>query len=385
MADRGKRSIAIGGAVVLILGMLVGAGYLASTLWPKVVVVEQKAVDSPKGPVGAKPGLQAFDDLVARVCPAIVRIVVTPAVKLAASDDASAKTSAKAGAESNAPGDTTSPFATGFLIDADGSIIAATKALGDGASFAVTLNDGRRFAATRVGDDPLTGLALLKIEADGLSFLRFSTNVFPRAGEWVVAISSPAALGCIAEVSTVAADSIVAGDTSADYLELRPDLNPTDIGAPVFNDQGRVIGIAGLGRAPDDNAPARFILPAALAARRIDAIRSGALTPKALGIVADNLTPALATRFAADPDQRGSYVALVVPGSAADQAGARVGDIVVNINGQALARAEDLDAMTFAGNTVTLSVLRRGQAVTLSLTLAPPVVGKDVRTGKSAE
>ncbi|TPG06550.1 S1C family serine protease [Sphingomonas oligophenolica] len=371
--------------------MLVAAGYLASTLWPKVVVVERKAVDNPPGAVGAKPGLQTFADLVVRVCPAIVRITAAPeATNTASVEGKSAATTRKSGA-SDALANPIPPIsATGFLTAADGSVAAASRAIGSATSLVVSLNDGRSFAATRLGDDPLTGIALLKIKADGLSFLRFAGSSFPRAGEPVVAVSSPSADGCVADVSTIAADSMMVGDARANYLELRPDLGRSGAGAPVFNEQGRVIGIAGLGMQPEQGAPARFILPAGIGIRRIDAIQRGTLDSSPLGIIADNLTPALAMRFTDEADQRGAYIALVVPGSVAADAGARVGDVIISIDGKAVARSVDIDAMTFGeGDAISLALLRRGQPLELTLPASENSGGNSgappVRTGKNTE
>jgi len=375
--EQGRRRAAmIGVGVVILVALLFGAAYLASTLWPKVVVVEQKAVANPPGAVGPKPGLQPFDELIDRVCPAIVEIAAAPAPNEAQSKSSGHAKSAKAKAADQPP----PPPAVGFLLSSDGTVATAGSRLGDGNSFVVTLNDGRSFTATRAGDDPLTGLALLHVPATGLPFLRFAGASFPRAGQWVVAVESPAGLGCIGQVSTIAADSFVIGEERADYLELHPDLDPVAIGAPVFNPEGRVVGIAGLGLPPEAAAPARYVLPANLADRRIDALQHNAPDSGPLGFVADDLTPAAGQRFGA-PDQRGAFVALVAAGSPADEAGVRVGDILVSANNQPIARADDLATMSFhAGSTVALAVTRRGQALTLSLALPAAEPAKKEKT-----
>ncbi|HET8613085.1 MAG TPA: S1C family serine protease [Sphingomonas sp.] len=374
--EQGRRhAVMIGAGVVILVALLFGAAYLASTLWPKVVVVEQKAVGNPPGAVGPKPGLQPFDELIDRVCPAIVEIAAAPAP-----DESDAKASGHAKSSKGKASDQPPPPAVGFLLSSDGAVAAAASRLGDGASFVVTLNDGRSFTATRTGDDPLTGLALLHVPATGLPFLRFAGASFPRAGQWVVAVESPAGLGCIGQVSTIAADSFVVGEERADYLELHPDLDPIAIGAPVFNAEGRVVGIAGLGLPPEEDAPARYVLPANLADRRIDALQHNAPDVGPLGLIADDLTPAAGQRFGA-PDQRGAFVALVAPGSPADEAGVRVGDLLVSANNQPIARADDLAGMSFqAGSTVALAVTRRGQALTLSLALP---AAEPAKTGKT--
>ncbi|TPG41391.1 PDZ domain-containing protein [Sphingomonas koreensis] len=378
------------GAVVLI-GLIALAGYLASVLWPRVVVVEQKSVAQPGGAVAARPGLQDFDDLVATACPAVVSIVAAesqdePAAVAgdkqdtptkASNDEPADKSKGKAASDAQA-----SAPATGFFVDPDGSIVAATASLPAGDAFTVRLSSGKPVASQRVGDDAATGLSLLRAAGGDYPFARFATATFPRAAQWLVAVAAPAARGCTAAVTTVAADSLALGDDTANYLELASDL---DAGAPVFNAEGRVVAVGGIGVPPGfSGGTARVALPASLAQRQIGALAHDKPTTDALGLVADDLTPSLAARFGIDDDRRGAYVALVVPGSPADDAGVRVGDIAVSLDKRPIARARDLDGAAFDGDQpLQLAVDRGGVALTLTIQ-PPPPKGDQAKTGKTA-
>jgi S1-C subfamily serine protease len=114
-------------------------------------------------------------------------------------------------------------------------------------------------------------------------------------------------------------------------------------------------------------------------------MQQGKATPGALGLIADDLTPSLDARLGAAVDRRGVYIALVLPGSPADRAGARVGDIIASRDGQPVARARDLDSAGFENDApISLIVDRAGE--TLTLTLDPPQSGggKASKTGKIA-
>ncbi|WP_140852362.1 S1C family serine protease [Sphingomonas glacialis] len=382
----------IGTAAVALLGLLALTGYLASVLWPRVVVVEQRSVAKPSGAVGGRPGLQDFDDLVAAACPAVVSIVPVEEAQPGRDDTVARKTaSASPGggaAEAVAPSSAPADPASGFLIAADGTVVAASASLGEATAFTVRLTDGRALAAKRTADDLATGLALLHVSGDDLPFVRFATTSFPRAAQWLVAVESPAARGCIAQVSAVEADSLALAKPNANYLALRPDLDAVATGAPLFNAEGRVVGIAGLGLGRDADlakGSARYALPAGLAQRRIDAMARGTAAIGALGAIADDLTPALAVRLGAAEDRRGVYVALVMSGSPAERAGLRVGDIVISRDGQPISRARDFDQSRFANNTaIALAIDRGGTAITLSLAPPPQPDDRAIKTGKTA-
>lgn len=378
MEPRTSRPSLIAAGVALLLGLLIAAGYIASTLWPRVVVIEQRAVDTPRGSINPKPGIQPFDKLIDQVCSAIVTIA-PPA------PDASA----------DAQPDATAPapaMQSGFLVSPDGLIATAAQNIGTANSVTVTLEDGRRFTALSKGADELTGVALLAIQPDPgaapgtLPFLQFATTSASRIGQWVLSVQAPAGAGCAADLATISADSIVSGDRHGNYLVLRPDLETAAIGAPLFNVEGRVVGIVGLG-APSATPDVRIALPASVARLRIDGIEHGGQPAAGYGVAVDDLNPVIAERFGT-AQQSGAYVALVAPGSAADAAGLAVGDVIVTAGGQPVPRASALTPLLAPppGST-TLTLLRHGQSMTVTLPSTAPAAAKPasapVKTGKN--
>jgi serine protease Do len=358
--------------IALLLCLLAGAAYLASTFWPRVVVVEQRAVNTEHGPINPQPGIQPFDKLVDQVCPAIVSLTA-----LAPPPDPDAKppvASSKAAAAPPAP----QPRFSGFLLSADGLIATARQNLGDAAAFQAVLQDGRRFQATIKGADDLTGLALLSLQPDDkappktLPVLRFDTAAPPKVGQWALSVQSPAGAGCSASLALIASTSAVAGDRRGDALILRPELDPSAIGAPLLNVQGRVVGVAGLGAA-QDAAPVGLALPSELAQDRIAAIQHGGQPPAAYGLSLGDLAPATSALFQAHKPS-GSYVALVVPGSPADAAGLQVGDVVASANGRPVAHPDDVAAALQPSGSAVLNLMRAGQP--LMAALSPPAPPK---------
>lgn len=386
--------------IALLLCLLAGAGYVASILWPRVVVVEQRAVNTESGSINPQPGIQPFDKLVDQVCPAIVALSPLPAQTDGTAKPPTAVSKAKgsgrpaSGAAALSSDASPPDHFSGFILSADGLIATARRNLGDATAFEGVLQGGRRFQATIKGSDDLTGIALLSIQADPdsplktLPFLRFDTTSAPKIGQWVLSVQSPAGAGCSADLAMIAASSAVNDDRHGNYLVLRPPLDPAAIGAPLLNVQGRVVGIGGLGAAAETEA-AGLALPSALARDRIAGIQHGGQPPVAYGLAIGDLTPVTSTAFEAR-EQTGSYVALVIPGSPAHAAGLEVGDIVVKANGRPVAHASDLTSALQASGAAVLGIMRRGQPLTLALSQASaPTEANEpqakVRTGRNTE
>ena len=345
---------------MIALGLVVAGVAIGATLWPRVVKVEQRVIAPAVKAVTRDGGLDALPDMIGTACPAVVAIA--PAGGSTAGRTASGSTA-----------DAQPPLA-GFLISADGDVVTTAATLPPNGDLVVLLNDGRSLAASRLGADPVSGLALLKIDGDGFPFLQFGGADFPRLGQLGIALNEPNGSGCTAQAGMVGSDSIADQAADQTYFRLAPALGDDLAGAPVIGSDGQVMGIAGLPVQSADSgntAPtldANAILPAGIAARITgEILRNGGLGSNVFGVLTDDLTPTLATRLGS-PGQSGAVVSLVPPGSSAARAGLRAGDIVLAVGGAPISGASELArAIDGAGDQLSLLVSRRGVQRTMML------------------
>jgi serine protease Do len=346
---RGPRLIVAAGIVAAaILGGIVGAalaprshGSAEHAIAP-VIRIERTA-----------PPTFSVADLVEKTCPAVVSIETTESASAAAKVAKAATAVAR-------------PGLTGFFVASDGRILAPGADLPDNGAVAVLLSDGRRFGATRAGFDPVSGLAVLKVDGSDFPTLSLADQSFARVGDLGIALATPNGSGCLAAPAMVSSDFVVEGGGSRSYVRFTPALGADMAGAPILDQEGRVVGIAGIGS--DTNAA----LPAAIAAPVVSALlRSGAPAPDRAGMEVSDITPAVAARLG-DPRQRGAFVSLIAGGSPADQAGLMAGDVVIAAAGSPIASASELArALDGASGATSLDVVRRGTAITITLKLSP--------------
>ena len=358
--DFERRSLLpLAGAGALVLALMAGAAFVGATLWHKEVRVQQPVSAPPASPTAADVGDDdATADLIAASCPAVV------AIELA--DDAAA--AGGSGAAAAAGASVAAPQAAGFLVSADGYLVTAANALPEQGRIHILLNDGRDFDARRVGQDPLSGLALLKIDVSGMAFLEFADSHFPRAGEQGVTLASPHGTGCLAQAGMISADFLAEPAGLWSYVAIRPALQPDFAGAPFLGRDRHVIGIAGLRPRAADPADGSRLLPAGTAARIVsELLRNGRPAANRFGIVADDLLPQLAARAGVDR-QRGAIVSLIKAGSPAALAGLKAGDIVLTAGGAPISGASELSrALDTDERLVPLDVSRRSRRITLTL------------------
>jgi S1-C subfamily serine protease len=276
---------------------------------------------------------------------------------------------------------------SGFVFDANGWILT-NKHVVDGADqISVQLNDGRVFDGRVYGIDTLTDLAIVKIDATDLPAAPLGSSADLEVGQLAIAIGNP--LGTFENTVTTGVVSglgrqIRAGDAvgaSSEQLNnlIQTDaaINPGNSGGPLINSAGQVIGIntavnrdaQGIGFAiPIDVA--RPILQLALAGKP--------LARPWVGVYYVHLTPAIAEEQGLSIDHgvlidaTSSGAPGVFPGSPAERAGLKEGDVVVAVDGEAIDERHDLGALVMPhapGDTVSLSVVRGGQTLELTVTL----------------
>lgn len=359
-------------ASLVALTLLIGGGIIGATIWPRVVKVEQRVVAPAITAAAFTPAIGRLPDIVGQSCPAVVAIEQDgpPPDTSGTPPPASGRKKAAVTAASDGV-----HRSAGFLVSSDGYIVTSADGLSEQETVRILLNDGRSLDATRTGIDPLSGLAVLKVDGSGLPFLKFAGSSFPRVGEWAITLLTPNGTGCTLAVGTISADSLAEKESLRTFVRVSPAPDPAVAGAPVLNLDGDVIGVAGLGSAAGEPDRASSVLPAEVAGGIVsDLLRSGKPASNRFGIVADDVPPALAMRIGAGR-QRGAMISLVEEGSPADKGGLKAGDLILAVSGSPISGASEVArALDTTNDTVSFDVLRRSRRLTVSL-VAPNAHG----------
>ncbi len=266
---------------------------------------------------------------------------------------------------------------SGFIVDEDGYVVTNNHVIDGADEIVVTLHDGTENRATLVGTDPKTDLAVLKIDADGLSAATFGNSDAARVGDWVVAIGNPFGFGGSATVGIISARGrdLRAGPYD-DFLQIDAPINQGNSGGPVFNTAGQVIGVNTAIYSPNGgNVGIGFAIPAAQAQEIVAELRDrGSVDRGWLGVQLQDMDDALAASFGLT-DKSGALVAEVVADSPADEAGVRAGDVIIRFDSEAVDSPKHLSRLVAAadsGTEVVLEVHRDGRRKRLDVALGRP-------------
>lgn len=262
---------------------------------------------------------------------------------------------------------------SGFILTQDGYVMTNAHVVEGADEVIVTLTDKREFKAKTIGADKRTDVAVVKIEATGLPFVRIGDVSRVKVGEWVMAIGSPFGLD-----NTVTAGIVSAkGRDTGDYLPfIQTDvaINPGNSGGPLINMRGEVIGInSQIYSRSGGFMGISFAIPIDEASRVAEQLRvSGRVQRGRIGVQIDQVTRDVAESIGLGRPQ-GALVRSVEGGSPAEKAGIEAGDIITKFNGTPIERATDLPRMvgnTKPGSRVNLTVFRRGGQRELPITVA---------------
>lgn len=267
---------------------------------------------------------------------------------------------------------------SGVIIDAEEGIVVTNYHVVDGADeIEVTLSDDRSFKAELVGADPEVDIAVLRIEASELTAATLADSDQLRTGDFVMAIGNPFGLGQTVTTGVVSALGRMGLGIEGyeNFIQTDASINPGNSGGALMNLKGEVVGINTAIIAPaGGNIGIGFAIPVNMARSSIEQIlEHGEVQRGQLGVVIQDLTRELAEAFGLEADVRGVVIAEVQPGSAADRAGLREGDVVVDIDGQPVvsaARLRNEVGVRRIGETVRLTVLRDGKRRTIKAKIA---------------
>ena len=264
---------------------------------------------------------------------------------------------------------------SGFIIAPEGYVVTNHHVIQAASEIAVTLGDGTRLEAELVGTDPKTDLAVLKVSSEeSLPYASFGNSDDMRVGDWVIAIGNPFGLGGSATTGIVSARGRdIRSGPFDDFLQIDAPINRGNSGGPLFDLNGQVIGINTAIYSPNGgNVGIGFAIPSKLAESVIEELRSSGRVERGwLGVTIQPVDEAIAEGLGFD-GQAGALVASVVPGSPAERAGLRPGDVIVGFADEAVTSPKALTrhaATVKPGTETEIEVWRDGVRETLEVAM----------------
>ena len=387
---------------VLLAGTALGGftaahvGFAAATTEPATGTPPPAAAIQPQ-PSGTL--LPDFSNLVTQVRPAVVSI--TTHLRADAAD-----VSGDSGGMGGGMGGMMGPFGqmmpharpraveargSGFIIDADGTVVTNNHVVKDARSVEVTLDDGTQLPAKVVGVDPRTDVAVLKVTTPRkLPFIQLGNSNDVKVGQWVVAMGNPFGLGGTVTAGIVSARGRDIGDGPYDsFIQVDAPINQGNSGGPLFTQDGKVIGINTAILSPTGGSVGiGFAIPSDTVKSVVAQLeKSGHVTRGYLGVEAQQVSPGMASALHVKADG-GALVAQVQPNSPASKAGLQAGDVITSVNGQSVTNPRDL-AVDVAGVTpdsqAKLQIIRDGQQQDMAVTVARLEDHQTANAGNGAE
>ena len=346
-------------------------------------------------------GVQDFSDLAAKVTPAVVNVAVT--MKGGADDGDEMRMSdndksdqqkqmdefmqrfaerfgmpmqpgqpGKPGVKPQRPAQKGQAVGTGFIIDEKGWIVTNHHVAGKADEIIVTLADGRKLPAKLMGGDEKTDIALLKVESDKpLPYVTFGDASKVRVGQPVMAVGNPFGLGGTVTTGIVSARGrdIHSGPFD-DYIQTDAAIDRGNSGGPLFDMEGKVIGINTAIFSPTGGSVGLgFAIPASLAQPVVDQLKvNGKVERGLLGVQIQPLNEELAKSMSLD-SEKGALVAQVTPDSAAMAAGVQAGDVIKSVDGKNVETIKDLTRMISGmkpGTSAKIGLWRDGKDMTVT-------------------
>jgi serine protease Do len=264
---------------------------------------------------------------------------------------------------------------SGVVITKDGYILTNNHVVDGAKEVKVTLTDGREFTAKVIGRDPKTDIAVVKIDADSLPVVPLADSSNVKVGDVVLAVGNPFGVGQTVTEGIVSAKNRgnMGIEDYEDFIQTDAAINPGNSGGALVDIDGRLIGInTAILSDSGGSQGVGFAVPSDLARTVMESlVKNGHVTRGYIGVMIQNVTPALAQEFNLKAPT-GALIGDVVANGPADQAGLKDGDVVTEFNGQKITDSRQLQlavAETSPGSKVTVKILRDGDSKTLEVTV----------------
>lgn len=268
---------------------------------------------------------------------------------------------------------------SGVVVDAERGLILTNHHVIDGADeIAVNLANGETLQAELVGSDSETDIALLRVEAKGLTALPLADSDQLQVGDFVVAIGNPFGLGQTVTSGIVSAlgRSGLGIEGYENFIQTDASINPGNSGGALVNLRGELVGLnTAILSKSGGNVGIGFAIPSNMSKEvLLQLLEHGEIKRGSLGISIQDITPELAEAFGLK-QQRGTLVTQLSTDSPAARSGLQVGDVITAINGRAIRNADELRnqvGLLRVGSRITMEVLRHGKRLQLTTTIETP-------------
>jgi len=270
---------------------------------------------------------------------------------------------------------------SGFVISPDGYVVTNNHVIAAGMkgatveSITVTLADRKEYTAKLIGRDQASDLALLKIDAGNLPFVKWGDSAHARVGDWVIAIGEPFGLGGTVTAGIISALNRVTGQPGPfdRFIQTDAAINQGNSGGPMFDMQGNVIGInSQIYSQSGGNIGIGFAIPAEYARPIIDQLMKGEKIARGyLGVGIQPVTDDIASAWGLQKNQ-GEIVSRIEAGGPAEKAGLKQGDVVVRVNGKDVTPDQTLSFLIAGvqpGAVAHIDVIRDGKPVSVNATV----------------
>ena len=334
---------------------------------------------------------RAMESLAARVTPAIVNVTVTSKTNLRSNADEDGGGPPQQFGQQFGPGN---PFGwqfgmpprpqyehglgSGVIVSPDGYIVTNQHVVDGATDINVTLNDRRVLPGKLVGSDPLTDLAVIKVNATDLPSVPWGDSTKLRPGQTVLAFGNPFGLRFTVTRGIVSAlnrpnPSATDRRKPGEFIQTDAAINPGNSGGPLVNARGEVIGInAFLVSGNGSFSGAGFAIPTQIVRPTVDAlIKNGKVEHGYMGIGISDVTPENA-RFFDVQKAEGALVTQVETNSPGARAGLKTGDVITQLDGRPLNDSSELQVQVGQkgpGTTIQLGILRGGKSMNIPVTL----------------
>jgi len=385
-------------AYAITSALLLGGATATLALQPGTASGTGQVAQNEPGAIQAvvpKPGApMSFADMVARLQPAVVNISTKQTIvqKQQANPFAGTPFGELFGGMGGGPQGGPpvkregASLGSGFLISADGYVVTNNHVISPGAqgatvdSITVTLSNKKEYVAKVIGKDQESDLALLKIDAPNLPFVKFGDSNGARVGDWVVAIGEPFGLGGTVTAGIISAINRVTGQGGAydRFIQTDASINQGNSGGPMFDLNGNVIGVnSQIFSQSGGNIGIGFAIPAATAKPIIATFMKGGTIERGYigvtlgrgGTIDEDTAAALGIA-----KNQGELINDVTAGGPAARAGVRAGDVVTKVNGQVVTVDQSLSYLVSnvkPGQTARLDILRNGKPVVANVVVVP--------------
>lgn len=285
----------------------------------------------------------------------------------------------------------TNSLGSGFVISKDGYVLTNHHVVNNASEIVVKLKDRRELIAKLIGSDESTDVALLKVEAKDLPVVEVGSPEQLQVGEWVLAIGTPFGFDQSVTAGIVSAKGRSLPDGNyVPFIQTDVAINPGNSGGPLFNMQGKVVGInSQIYSRSGGYMGLSFAIPIDVAMNVVDQIKSkGKVSRGWLGVQIQDVTRQLAESFGMDRPH-GALVSKVIPGGPAEKAGIQIGDIIVEFNGQVIETSGELPprvGMTPIDEKAKVKIIRQGdkQDISVKIGLLPAQAAASTNTPAAA-